>query len=381
MKVLIVVTHLLGTGHLSRAATLARAFQDAGHETVLVSGGGQAPQLNLDGLKIVQLPPVRSDGTNFSRLLDARGLDVSVNTIAERSQVLNATAGRFGPDVLITELFPFGRRNLTPEFLSLLETVQTMSRPPVVLSSIRDILAPPSKPEKVQRADDIIDAFYTGVLVHSDPDWIQLEESWPISDGLRRRLQYTGFVAPEEPRPGLGHTDGSEEIIVSAGGGAVGRAVYITALDAAHQDSKRTWRLLVGGSDPEPLISELKSHASSANVVIEPARPDFRQLLLNAAASVSMSGYNTVLDLLQTGTPSVLIPFDDGNEVEQTRRAVALVRAGGFSCLRTEELTGTTLAKSVANAITAGRRPVTRKGMNGAAETVHIAETLSSARA
>ena len=39
MRVLIAVTHLLGAGHLTRAAALARAFARKGHETMLVSGG------------------------------------------------------------------------------------------------------------------------------------------------------------------------------------------------------------------------------------------------------------------------------------------------------------------------------------------------------
>ncbi|MFC6790188.1 hypothetical protein ACFQE0_11510 [Methylobacterium komagatae] len=43
MRVLIAVTHLLGAGHLTRAAALARAFAAAGHETALVSGGHPAP--------------------------------------------------------------------------------------------------------------------------------------------------------------------------------------------------------------------------------------------------------------------------------------------------------------------------------------------------
>ena len=61
MKVSIVVTHLLGTGHLARALTLGRAYGAAGHDVQVVSGGMPAPQLNSDGVDVVQLPPLRSD--------------------------------------------------------------------------------------------------------------------------------------------------------------------------------------------------------------------------------------------------------------------------------------------------------------------------------
>ena len=73
MRVLIVVTHLLGTGHLRRAATLARAFAGAGHETVLASGGFPVPGVDMGAARFEQLPFVASDGVDFTRLLGAGG--------------------------------------------------------------------------------------------------------------------------------------------------------------------------------------------------------------------------------------------------------------------------------------------------------------------
>ena len=69
-RILIVVTHLLGTGHLARALVLARAFAEAGDKATLVSGGMPVPHLAAEDVDLVQLPPVRSDGTNFARLLE-----------------------------------------------------------------------------------------------------------------------------------------------------------------------------------------------------------------------------------------------------------------------------------------------------------------------
>ena len=73
MKVLIAVTHLLGAGHLSRALTLGRAFAAAGHDVAVLSGGQPAPHMDYAGVRLVQMPPIASDGTNFTRLLDAEG--------------------------------------------------------------------------------------------------------------------------------------------------------------------------------------------------------------------------------------------------------------------------------------------------------------------
>ena len=51
MRVLIAVTHLLGAGHLTRAAAIARAFARAGHEVALVSGGTRTPLVSTAGVQ------------------------------------------------------------------------------------------------------------------------------------------------------------------------------------------------------------------------------------------------------------------------------------------------------------------------------------------
>ena len=42
---------------------------------------------------------------------------------------------------------------------------------------------------------------------------------------------------------------------------------------------------------------------------------------------MSQCGYNTTLDLLRTGVPALVVPFAEGGEDEQTRRAERLARA------------------------------------------------------
>ena len=121
MKVMVVVTHLLGSGHLARALVLGRAFAQAGHEVTLVSGGMPVAHLDGAGVGFVQLPPLRSDGVNFTRLLDSAGAEAAPDVFEARRAVLLDVYQKLAPDVLITELFPFGRRNLKTEFLALLQ--------------------------------------------------------------------------------------------------------------------------------------------------------------------------------------------------------------------------------------------------------------------
>jgi predicted glycosyltransferase len=374
MKVIIVVTHLLGTGHLARALTLARAYLAAGHSVSVVSGGMPAPQLDRGDVELVQLPPVKSDGVNFTTLLDTQNAHASDRMMAERtSQLLDHLATQ-EPDILITELFPFGRRILRDEFETLLKAAHDMATRPLICASIRDILAPPSKPKKAVLADMFIDTFYDAVLVHSDRDVTPLTLSWPVSETLAPKLQYTGFVAPPAPSQHP-QTVGLDEVIVSAGGGDVGAHIFKAALSAARDDPNRRWRILMGGADAKNRSAALGDTAPP-NVTIEPARPDFRQMLHHAAASVSMCGYNTALDILQTGCPAVFIPFDAGNEVEQGLRADALVKLPGISVLRSADLAPENLGAAILEVTKPPRRAARLTGFNGAQETVTITTQL-----
>ncbi|WP_171100627.1 glycosyltransferase family protein [Ruegeria sp. HKCCD7255] len=379
MKVMIVVTHLLGTGHLSRALTLGRSFSEAGHEVFVISGGMPAPQFDTNGLSILNLPPLQSDGVNFTRLLDQSGSEVDKTYLTARQTALVQALHSFAPDLLITELYPFGRRVLADEFLALLSTAEGLTRRPVVLSSIRDILAPPSKPAKVEQTNTVLTRFYDGVLVHSDPEVIRLQSSWPVSPELACKLHYTGFVAPV---PAELHPDrvGAGEIVVSAGGGAVGQPIFRAAIEAARKMTIRRWRLLVGGTDGAERRTELSGLAQGAPVIVEPLRPDFRHMLNHAAASVSMCGYNTAMDLLQSGCPAVVVPFDAGNEAEQSLRAQNLSQLDAFEVIPSTQLNGDTLAAALDRVITQGSRPVTAQGFDGARRTVEIATTLVEAR-
>lgn len=378
MKVLIVVTHLLGSGHLARALVLGRAFAAAGHEITVVSGGLPARHLNAEGIDLVQLPPLQSDGTNFTTLLEDDGQPASQALLTARQDKLRALLADQGPDVVITELFPFGRRVLATEFRTLLEAARRQTPKPLICASIRDILAPPSKPAKADSTAQMIADFYDAVLVHSDEALTPLGLSWPVTDAISKKLHYTGFVAnpPTGPHP---HGLGTDRVLVSAGGGNVGQALYQTALDAAHLDATQHWHLLVGGRDAAARCARLREDAPQ-NVTVEPARPDFRQMLHHAKASVCLCGYNTALDVLQAGTPAVFVPFDDGGEVEQSLRAKALARLDGIVVLKSADLSAARLLQTLRAAITSPPRAARAEGLNGAARSVSIVQKLLEGR-
>ncbi len=374
MKIFFVVTHLLGTGHLARTLTLAHAFRQAGHKAVIISGGMPAPHLDATGLTVLQLPPLRSDGTNFKRLLDDLGREVDARYRSLRQADLLSHLKAEKPDVVVTELFPFGRRTLRHEFGALVDAANKMEPQPLILSSIRDILAPPSKPDRIAATHDLIETRYDAVLVHSVEQLVPLHLSWPLPDALVPRLRYTGFVAPELPEEPVEKTG---EILISAGGGAIADPLFDTAITAAKHRLDRPWRMFLGG---RPDRVKRFSRAAPSNMRVEATRSDFRQIMTRAAASVSLCGYNTTMDVLQTGIPAVFVPFDDGDEQEQTIRANALKGLTGVEVLTSSDLTPEALLKALDLVEAAPARKKWTTEMAGAKGTVAVVETLLQER-
>jgi len=375
MRLLIAVTHLLGTGHLSRALALAEAFTARGWRVDVASGGRPAPHLGSGGATLHQLPPLASDGADFATLLGADGSPADAGLFAARRAMLTGLLDSLRPDVLITELFPFGRRALAAEFDALLERARALQQPPLTLASVRDILAPPSKPKRVAETEDRLLRLYDGVLVHSDPALIPLEDSWPLTRAMMPLLRYTGFVVPPPPAPDHG-TDGQGEILVTAGGGPVGRPVFeAAALCAASGALPQRWRLLVAKGDAA-LADRLRALAPPDRMMVEPVRPDFRALLGRSSASVGRCGYNTALDCLTAGVPSVFCPFEDGKEVEQTIRATILARQPGIATLREAALTPDSLARALQSVLGVRIPPLSPTALAGAARSVEIVEAL-----
>ncbi|MCR4524235.1 MULTISPECIES: glycosyltransferase family protein [Bosea] len=378
-SVLIAVTHLLGSGHLVRAANLARALAQGGFSVTLASGGMPLRAMEGEPFAFVQLPPIRTEGTDFRTLLDEAGEPIDPERRTARIARLEELAARLRPDVVIVEHFPFGRRQLAGEFLALIAAVKAVRPEALVLSSVRDVLVTP-RPDRIVEAEERIAGIFDAVLVHGDAGFLPLDRSWPVGEELAAKLRYTGYLADDRP---VGTAQDNDEVIVSGGGSAAALPLFACAVAAARLDrSGRRWRLLAGRGMAEDDIGRLAFEAPG-RVVIERARPDFPALLAGCAVSISQAGYNTVLDLVAAGRPAIVVPFDAGNETEQTVRAEAMERAGLARCFR---LSGDFVGDAVALADAAGdaigfRSPALSIDRDGATRSAAIVRELLAAAA
>ena len=138
-KILIWVQHLLGVGHLYRAATLAKALSHR-FNVILVSGGIPLNNLDLGLVQYKQLPPLRATDETFSILADDTGQKPDDSYFEMRRHYLLSIYEAERPDMVITEMYPFGRRKFKRELESLLYACVESDPQPLVCCSVRDIL-------------------------------------------------------------------------------------------------------------------------------------------------------------------------------------------------------------------------------------------------
>jgi len=363
MRIFLYVQHLLGIGHLKRAAILARALREAGFDVTLVSGGATVPGIGVD----IQLPPASAADTTFKTLLDAAGQPVDDAWQRRRAAALLDAWRASRADVLVVELFPFGRRQMRFELLPLLEDATRLAPRRLVVCSVRDLIQ--SRPEREDETAALATRFFDHILVHGDPRLAPFERSFGAAARLEGRLHYTGYVVADAAPP----TGAGTEVLVSAGGGAVGRRLLESAMLAREGTLLRgaTWRVLAGVNCSGADFRALERHVKPG-IVLERSRDDFATLLANCALSISQAGYNTVAETLQARVRAVLVPFAGGGESEQTLRAQLLAERGAAVMLAETALTVDSLAEAVNRAARAPRPPADLVDLNGARRSAEL---------
>jgi len=375
-RVFFYVQHLLGIGHLARASRIAGALAADGFEVTVVTGGTPVPGFPGPQVRHIALPPITASNAGFSGLADIDGNPVGDAFKANRRDLLLTAFRENRPDIVIIEAFPFGRRQVRFELLPLLDEIATMDDKPMVVTSLRDILQERSKPGRDEETVAVLKRYFDRVLVHGDPSFARLEDTFPLAAEIADKVVYTGLIAAPPPAEPTERFD----IIVSAGGGAVGNALIRAGLEAAKSIDKPlswplSWALITGPNLPQSDFDAISADAPD-HVSVYRFRPDFASLLKGAKLSVSQAGYNTVCDILRAGCHPLLIPFTAGGETEQTVRAERLEKLGLAHVLTEDALSPASMTQAIESALEASGRPPHTLDLDGAHRTAEILRGL-----
>lgn len=350
--------HSLGIGHLQRSFAIAEALARS-FDVVLLNGGPIPRGLSVPrAVRRIDLPPIVMASDHALRSADpANSLPVAM---AERRNRIAAVVSECRPAAVMVDLFPFGRKKFREELVAFLQSGRAAGARTV--ASVREILVRSRRDQVAfdRRALEAANRWIDLVLVHGRWDWTPFVDSFPHAARLRPDVSYTGYVSRPHVAAAPPTRTLRREVVVSLGGGRHGAALRSIALEAQPILWNRCrlatllvagplvadadWRRLVATSDRRPGLRLLRSV------------PDLRVVLERAAVSVSQCGYNTFADLLQTGVPAVVVPFEAPGEDEQRLRAERMHARNLVTHLPLAEASGQRLADAVIRAEQRGRR-------------------------
>jgi predicted glycosyltransferase len=384
-KLLFYCQHSLGMGHLIRALHLTSAL--AAHFEIVFLNGGQFPQgfTPPKNVTLINLPPLGMN--DQAQLVSLNSSYTVAEAKADRHRLIQMALDRFQPAVIIVELFPFGRKKFADEITSLLETARSSqagaASRPLVFCSLRDILV--SGRHDQQRHDDraaeLVNRYFDGVLVHTDPQFARIEETFHPTSPLEVPIHYTGFVTANAGKPIK--SGSASYVLVSAGGGMVGYPLLSAAIGAQRQlwhESGIPMQIVGGPFMPEAEWSALGREAAGyPGVELVRAVPNLGATFSDASASISQCGYNTAMDILSSRVPALVVPFAAGREDEQMNRAERLARLGLLNLLDPARLTSVSLAAAIRDLRTFRPAPV-KLNLRGAWTTADLLHRLLPAQ-
>ena len=201
-RLLFYCQHSLGLGHLARSLRLAEGLTERFDVRLLNGGRFPAGTTVPAGVSVLNLPPLGHDAD--SQLVSHDPAYQVEQACARRTELLLAALDEARPAVLLIEMYPFGRRKFEFELVPLLDAVAALGADrPRVVCSLRDILVQRATGQRKhdERAVTRLNASFDAIVMHADPAFATLEESFQPATPLRVPVHYTGFVAPPAPEP------------------------------------------------------------------------------------------------------------------------------------------------------------------------------------
>lgn len=340
-RVLMYSHDTFGLGHLRRCRTIAHALVEhfKGLNVLILSGSQIAGAFDFRArVDFVKIPSViklyNGEYTSIGRHID---LD---ETLALRKSLILETARSFEPDLLIVDKEPLGLKGELEPTLDFLKT-----RGCHLVLGLREVMDSHALLKAEWDKADIVrkmEAIYHHIWIYGSEDFHDPLQGFDLSEALRRRLTYTGFLRRERSTQmhyALEPAMPAGAILVTAGGGGDGGDLMRQFIAAHHADKALTRKahLVLGPfmhSDEREAIKALAAPLPHLTVI------DFdthlEALVEEAEAIVSMGGYNTFCEILSFNKRALIVPRTSPRE-EQLIRAMRAHALGFVDMLHPAE--------------------------------------------
>jgi predicted glycosyltransferase len=346
----------VGLGHVRRQIAIAAALQEVGPgaQVLLATSVDEVASLGLPpNVDTLKLPGIRkiANGEYSSRRLTIPKEELH----RLRSGLLRVAIEGFRPDVVLVDKHPFGARG---EMTVALDAAKSNGARLVL--GLRDVLDDPASAAQEWAREQIqerLGQYFDLVLVYGErgisnplpPDLLPVKMV-PLT-------KYCGYVVG--PGGGSRHERSPQSdflqpmshptVLCTVGGGEDGFFLLKAFVQAA---AAANWR---GVAITGPLLSEselrlLQQMAGDAGVVVQSFVPSVSKLFWMVDALVCMGGYNTLLEALSQGVPTICVPRTVPRS-EQLIRASAFDKLNLLRMIHPQKLTPEGLGRDIAAAL------------------------------
>jgi predicted glycosyltransferase len=329
-------------------AFLTQYYRGLGHSNriklIAEKTGADAPVVVIDQLFN---PPLNYQVPQEAILKDFKVSDqknifqflMSDNLINFRIKRFKDLLDKYEVTVLVCEGFPFCRHQFAHEYFKYLE--ECKKRGIKIIFSVRDFPwdEPHDKPlqDWVNYTQNLICRFYAEkILVHGDENIMPLysdrtnhSSTNDIMNQIKDLIVYTGYVCDDNQKP---HERKNNKIFVSTGlNKEEGMLLFKQITKIAHKFPDYEFVM--------PIANKyLKSmNKKKQNMLFVDYIPNLNKLLPSCAAFITYGGYNSTMEILKSGIPSIIVPRQDGQKLEQFVRCYKFEPYGFFKVLNNKE--------------------------------------------
>tara|TARA_A100001015_G_scaffold315916_1_gene428909 strand:- start:3466 stop:4581 length:1116 start_codon:yes stop_codon:yes gene_type:complete len=259
--------------------------------------------------------------------------------ITHRINQFISTIEKHSLKTLVCEGFPFCRQQFAHEYFRYFE--ECRKRGIKIIISVRDF--PWDEPHDtplqdwVNYSQNLVCKYYAEkILVHGDPNILPLfsdrtihSNSKAIVDDINSMLHYTGYVCDNSLQK---HKKKNNIVYVCTGlNKEEGVLLFKQISKIAHKFPEYEFVMPVANK-----YTKLKT-GKKANMQLVEYIPNLREKLVDCAGIITYGGYNTTVEILQSGVPAIIVPRQDGQKMEQFVRAYTFEPYGFYGVINNKE--------------------------------------------
>jgi predicted glycosyltransferase len=322
-----------GLGHIRRTMAIAAHLLEPRVNILILTGSPIAGRFAFpEQIDFVRIPGMIKK-TNDEYL----PLSIKINArhaLDIRKNIITATAKTFQPQLFIVDKEPLG---LKKEVLPTLQWLRRCRPGTRSILGLRDIMDDAESVKKDWREKSVyqsLEDLYSEIWIYGIREFYNPISEYGISESVSTKMHFTGYIPRKIPAKEAvknvkrehGFNEGEKLVVVTTGGGGDGYAVmdtYLSMLESCPYPIAFKSILITGPFMPKQERKKIYKRARRLGVRTYHFYRQMEKIFAAADLVVSMGGYNTLCEILNQGTLSLVIP-------RETPRKEQLIRARTF---------------------------------------------------